>query len=130
MIKEKIIKKYSSLKDKFKKKNNNKVEKYRANTYCAIALVLLIVYLFSTFGVQYAGPENGGVYSFLLVFSSISSILPVISVALVTYVRVKYPENKVGKIIMWIYIIIFIIYLISFIITLFSCSENIQACFR
>ena len=130
MVKENIKDKYNNLKTKIESKKENKVERYRANTFCAIAAVLLIVYLFSTFGVQYAGPENGGVYSFLLVFSAISSVLPVISVALITYVRVKYPENKIGKIFMWVYIAIFIIYFISFIITLISCSDNIPACFR
>ncbi len=93
MVKESIAKTYINLKTKVNKTKKNRTDKYRANTFCAIAIVLLIVYLFSTFGVQYAGPENGWVYSFLLVFSSISSTLPVISVALITYVRVKYPEN-------------------------------------
>ena len=130
MVKDNITKTYNTLKTNFDKIKESKKDKYRANTFCAIAIVLLIIYLFSTFGVQYAGPENGGVYSFLLVFSSISSVLPVISVALITYVRVKYPENKAGKIFMWIYIAIFIIYFISFIITLISCSNNIPACFR
>lgn len=111
-------------------KKDNKQNKYRANTFCAIAVVFLVVYLFATFGLQYAGPEHGGLYSFLLVFSSISSILPVISVALITYVRTKYPNNKIGKIFMWVYIVIFILFLISFIITLFQCSENISVCFR
>lgn len=128
--KEIIKKKYSDIKDKVAIKRESKQDRYRANTFCAIAMVLLIVYLFFAFGVQYAGPEHGGLYSFLLVFSSISSILPVISVALITYVRTKYPHNKVGKIFMWIYIIIFIIFLISFVITLFQCSDNIPACFR
>ena len=127
--KENIKKKYNNIKDKVIKKEN-KQDRYRANTFCAIAMVLLIVYLFATFGLQYAGPEHGGLYSFLLVFSSISSILPVISVALITYVRTKYPNNKIGKIFMWVYIVIFILFLISFIITLFQCSENIAACFR
>ena len=130
MVKENIKGKYNELKKKIDARKDNKKEVYRANTFCAIAMVLLIVYLFFTFGAQYAGPENGGLYSFLLVFSSISSILPVISVTLITYVRTKYPENKVGRIFMWIYIVIFIIFLISFVITLFSCSENIPACFR
>ena len=130
MVKENIKGKYNKIKNKRIEKKDNKIEKYRANTFCAIAMVLLIVYLFFAFGVQYAGPEHGGLYSFLLVFSSISSILPVISVALITYVRTKYPHNKVGKIFMWIYIIVFILFLISFIITLFQCSDNIPACFR
>lgn len=130
MVKENIKDKYNKIKNKRNEKKDNRIEKYRANTFCAIAMVLLIVYLFFAFGVQYAGPEHGGLYSFLLVFSSISSILPVISVALITYVRTKYPHNKVGKIFMWIYIIIFIIFLISFVITLFQCSDNIPACFR
>ena len=126
MVKEK----YNKVKNKVSKRKENKQDKYRANTFCAIAMILLIVYLFATFGVQYAGPEHGGLYSFLLVFSSISSILPVISVALITYVRTKYPNNKVGKIFMWIYIVIFILFLISFIITLVQCSNDIPACFR
>ena len=126
MVKEK----YNNIKNKVANKKENKQDRYRANTFCAIAMVLLIVYLFATFGLQYAGPEHGGLYSFLLVFSSISSILPVISVALITYVRTKYPNNKIGKIFMWVYIVIFILFLISFIITLFQCSENIAACFR
>ena len=49
---------------------------------------------------------------------------------LITYVRTKYPDNKVGKIFMYIYFFIFIVFLISFIITLFECSDNIPACFR
>lgn len=130
MVKENIKSKYKDIKKRIIDKKENKEERYLANTFCSIAMVLLIIYLFFTFGVQYATPENGALYSFLLVFSSISSILPVISVGLIVYVRTKYPENKVGKIFMYIYIFIFVVFLISFIITLFQCSDNIPACFR
>lgn len=121
---------YNKIKEKVVSKEKNKNEKYLANTFCAIATVLLIIYLFLAFSVDYAGPENGGLYSFLLVTSSISSVFPVISAILITYVRTKYPENKVGKIFMYIYFFIFIVFLISFVITLFECSDNIPACFR
>lgn len=125
----KIKDRFDEINKKFSK-DKKKNEKYLANTFCAIATILIIIYLFLAFSVDYAGPENGSLYSFLLVTSSISSIFPVISVALITYVRTKYPENKVGKIFMYIYIAIFVIFIISFIITLFECSENIPACFR
>lgn len=122
--------KLKSIKEKIFNKEKKKNEKYLANTFCAIATILIIIYLFLAFSVDYAGPENGALYSFLLVTSSFSSIFPVVSAILITYVRTKYPENKVGKIFMYVYFFIFAVFLISFVITLFQCSENIPACFR
>ena len=121
---------FNKIKEKTINKDKNKESKYLANTFCAISIVLIIIYLFLAFSSDYAGPQNGGLYSFLLVASSISSVFPVISAILITYVRTKYPDNKVGKIFMYIYFFIFIVFLISFVITLFECSDNIPACFR
>lgn len=52
----------------------------------------------------------------------------VASVVLVINVRVKYPENTFGKVLMWIYIITFIVAIIGIVIFLMFCGVMIVSC--
>ena len=47
---------------------------------------------------------------------------------LMVYVRVKYPKNVFGKVLMWIYIVGFILYLIAAIVLLIACISCANSC--
>ncbi len=47
---------------------------------------------------------------------------------LMVYVRVKYPKNVFGKVLMWIYIIGFILYLVAAIVLLIACISCANSC--
>ena len=55
------------------------------------------------------------------IFSSLSGICPIAGLFLLITVRVKYPEYKPGKIIMWVYIITVGISLVAFILFAIFC---------
>ena len=100
----------------------------RANKLCLLSLFWLFIFpaytaLLSVF------LEKGGDF-FSIIYSlheAISAISPFIALILMVYVRVKYPKNTFGKVLMWLYIVLFIILLIAFVYLIIGC---IQTCER
>ena len=67
--------------------------------------------------------------------SALGILFLIAGIVLVIYVRVKYPKNIFGKVLMWIYIVLAVLILIAFIVMLVACTlacsyliETCQGC--
>lgn len=113
--------------------NNDK----KANILCLIALTNMIVLsilaaivsgmMEATDGTMLAGVGNilGVIVGLLLMLS------PIVSAAIVIYVRIKYPKNLFGKILMWILIImlaLFILIVVSTMLFCMWCENEMSSC--
>jgi len=113
--------------------NNDK----KANILCLIALTNMIVLsilaaivgsmMEVTDGTMLAGVGNilGIIVGLLLMLS------PIVSVAIVIYVRIKYPKNLFGKILMWILIVmaaIFVVIVGSTLLFCMWCENEMSSC--
>ena len=47
---------------------------------------------------------------------------------IIIYVRVKYPKNTFGKVLMWIYIVMFVLYIITMAVIIIACGIACSAC--
>lgn len=108
-----------------------------ANLLCWISLACLIVpFILSPLGAKIlsatSGTAVGGLFSFLnSVFSILFTLARILGVVLMIYVRIKYPRNIFGIVLMWIYIIILIltILFIIFIMVLCNgCMDGMSGC--
>ena len=66
-----------------------------------------------------------GIY---LLGGAISVALLIAAVVLVIYVRVKYPKNIFGKVLMWVYIVAFIVYVVLTVAVIIACGIACGAC--
>jgi len=73
-------------------------ENKKANKLCIISYIFLALSIFLP-----------------IAFIFFKAIFNIISLTFMIYISIKYPENKSGKILMWVYIIGSIIYFIYFI---------------
>ncbi|MBO4867538.1 MAG: hypothetical protein J5582_13425 [Ruminococcus sp.] len=94
-------------------------DKKKANRLCIISLILMfcinpLVVAISRFG-------NDSI-SFLNGLSSIAAFI------LMIYVRVKYPKNIFGKVLMIVYIALIILSLISLILIMAMCASIVRDC--
>lgn len=62
------------------------------------------------------------------IWSILATLLLIAGIALLIYVRVKYPENKFGKVLMWIYIALAILMIIAIIVIIIACSMAMITC--
>ncbi|MCF0106035.1 MAG: zinc ribbon domain-containing protein [Holdemanella sp.] len=65
---------------------------------------------------------------FYRILYSIFEILPLVAIVLMVIARVKYPENRFAKILMWVYIIGFVVMLLVLAITILSCGFALRDC--
>ena len=95
----------------------------KANKFCIISLVLNIVIPIIQTIIMLLGfyKENNYIISLLV---GLLYLAEPVGLALMIYVRVKYPNNKFGKILMWIYIIEFIIGVILAIVFVVTCVNG------
>jgi len=119
---------------------NNDDSNKKVNTLCWISLACLVVpfiltVFYSSFLENTAMEKNeilSGIFEFIFTLAEI------LGVVLMLYVRIKYPKNIFGKVVMWLYIIalVIIILLIIFVITLcdgcitglVGCGDEIRGC--
>ena len=57
----------------------------------------------------------------LTIFSGLSGLSSLAAIVLMIIIRIKYPQNRLGKIIMWLYIILFILGIVLSIIIFVAC---------
>lgn len=62
------------------------------------------------------------------IWSILATLLLIAGIALLIYVRVKYPGNKFGKVLMWIYIVLAILMIIAIIVIIIACSMAMITC--
>ena len=60
--------------------------------------------------------------------SGVSILLAIAALVIIIYVRVKYPKNTFGKVLMWIYIVMFILYIITMAVVIIACGIACSAC--
>lgn len=110
-----------------------------ANILCWISLACLIVpFILSPLGAKIllvtSNSVVGGLFSFLnSVFSIVFVLARILGVVLMIYVRIKYPHNIFGIVLMWIYIIVLvlIILFIIFIMVLCNgCVDGMSGCLQ
>lgn len=64
----------------------------------------------------------------LTIGSGISILLSIAALIIIIYVRVKYPRNVFGKVLMWIYIVAFAVYIILMVAVIIACGIACGAC--
>ena len=90
--------------------------KEKANLLCILSLV-----------VTFASSIPLGILSFLFpilksFLSSLYGICPMAGIVLMIIARIKYPESKFAKVLMWMYIFIIILVIIGAILLVIACS--------
>ena len=109
-------------------------DKKKANMLCTISLILkygmgLIVGVtsgvFST--IASSSTSHTAISSINAVLASLSGIAGLGAFVLMIVVRVKYPKNTFGKVIMWIYIIELILSILAAIILIVACASALSA---
>lgn len=113
-------------------------EKKKANMLCTISLILkygmgLITGVVA--GVMSAiGNPSSSSYSVIAsantVLASLTGIAGLAAFVIMIVVRVKYPKNTFGKVIMWIYIVELILSILAAIILIVACASALSACGR
>lgn len=106
----------------------NEQKDKKANILCWISLACLIVpFILSPIGTKILFTTSntmlGGVFSFLdSVFSIVFVLARILGVVLMIYVRIKYPHNIFGIVLMWIYIIVLVIIILFIIFIMVLCN--------
>lgn len=116
-------------------------ENERANILCVISLVCEVIPLFLngivTSLMTVVDDWERSDFSTVLygVTSSLSGILFIAGIVLLIIVRVKYPKNVFGKVLMWVYIVIGVIMLllliaavVLLIVACNACVNSLSSC--
>ena len=111
---------------------NNRNSDKKANILCWISLACLIVpfILSPILGKIVLSTSQtivGGLFSFLSsLIGFCFHIARILGVVLMIYVRIKYPKNVFGKVLMWIYIIVLVIIILFIIFIMVLCNGCID----
>lgn len=113
---------------------DNEEDNKRANKLCIISLACvfapliisaILMAIISALTDSYPADAVNFINNIL---GSVNTLAIIAGIALMIYVRVKYPKNIFGKVLMWLYIIIaalavivFILYMIFALVTCISC---------
>jgi hypothetical protein len=116
-------------------------EKKQGNKFSIISLVLFVCSIIADFldgalsalhGIttanNYGEPLSSIIYLLIIICTIISWALLIAAFVLMIYVRVKYPKNTFGKVLMWVYISVIVIYMIFIIVIFISIGLACGAC--
>ena len=122
---------------------NDPDDERKANVFCIASLICVFLprvlqflgyLLFGTL-LQQVGRESVLYDRISGALSAFGILFLIAGIVLVIYVRVKYPKNIFGKVLMWIYIVLAVLILIAFIVMLVACTlacsyliETCQGC--
>ena len=122
---------------------NDADDERKANVFCIASLICVFLprvlqflgyLLFGTL-LQQVGRESVLYDRISGALSALGILFLIAGIVLVIYVRVKYPKNIFGKVLMWIYIVLAVLILIAFIVMLVACTlacsyliETCQGC--
>ena len=122
---------------------NDPEDERKANVFCIASLICVFLprvlqflgyLLFGTL-LQQVGRESVLYDRISGALSALGIVFLIAGIVLVIYVRVKYPKNIFGKVLMWIYIVLAVLILIAFIVMLVACTlacsyliETCQGC--
>lgn len=110
-------------------------ENKKANLLCVVSLVLM----FAPLLLYCAGLEIADTYlniDFTGSFAHLCTYMgqlfvggcAIASLAVMIYVRVKYPQNTFGKVIMWLYIVCIVLGLLYIAVLIIACGIALNAC--
>ena len=71
---------------------------------------------------------GGTIIGMLPILRGIGFLGPLAAIGIMIYVRVKYPNNLFGKVIMWIYIVFTILTIIGLVLLIMLCNSMAQSC--
>ena len=71
---------------------------------------------------------NAASEAFIAIGGSVSILLAIAALVIMIYVRVKYPKNIFGKVLMWVYIVLFTMYIIFMAVVIIACGIACAAC--
>lgn len=97
----------------------------KANKLCIISLVLKYVPSILIGGVYSAVDSSNSIANALTLLLGLG---PLAALILMIYVRVKYPKNTFGKVLMWLYIIEIVFSLIAIVIIMITCAGILNSC--
>lgn len=98
----------------------------RANLICIISTCLMVAPFFLFF---FWAMFHGDNFKFLdNIILSIIGILPLASIVLMVFVRIKYPKNTFGKLLMWAYIALVVIAVLLIVALIAFCYYIIESC--
>lgn len=63
-----------------------------------------------------------------IIGGGIEILLSIATLVIIIYVRVKYPKNVFGKVLMWVYIVLFALYIIAMVAFIIACGMACAAC--
>ena len=122
---------------------NDPEDERKANVFCIASLICVFLprvlqflgyLLFGTL-LQQVGRESVLYDRISGALSALGILFLIAGIVLVIYVRVKYPKNIFGKVLMWIYIVLAVLIMIAFIVMLVACTlacsyliETCQGC--
>ncbi len=111
---------YTAITPQLKKEQvYTKEDKDKANLLAAISLLCFLApWLISGLFLK---------TDFEYIVSNLSGVLELASFVLMIYVRVRYPKNVFGKVLMWLYIVLGILFIISMIIFFVACISCVQS---
>lgn len=109
---------------------NEKDDNKKANILCWVALINIVAFCI-VIGMSVAGWFTVATDStMLLAIGAIASIIvglsPGVSVALVIYVRIKYPGNRFAKILMWILILMAVSVVLMIVLSILACVKCVN----
>ncbi len=64
----------------------------------------------------------------LLICSGVAFLASVAALVIMIYVRVKYPLNIFGKVLMWVYIVVIALYIITMAVIIIACAIACGSC--
>lgn len=96
----------------------------KANIICVISLVcmLLPVLLERVEIAKILGITQMEIPKFEAVISNIAGAAIIAGIVLIIYVRVKYPANIFGKVLMWIYIVAAVVIFLAILLLILTCA--------
>lgn len=71
---------------------------------------------------------NAASEAFIAIGGCVSILLAIAALVIMIYVRVKYPKNIFGKVLMWVYIVLFAMYIIFMAVVIIACGIACAAC--
>ena len=71
---------------------------------------------------------NAASEAFIAIGGCVSILLAIAALVIMIYVRVKYPKNVFGKVLMWVYIVLFAMYIIFMAVVIIACGIACAAC--
>ncbi|MDO5154874.1 MAG: hypothetical protein Q4D51_02815 [Eubacteriales bacterium] len=109
-------------------------EKKTANKLCLISLICMVLpivlTIFSIVVLALTTSSDSSEADAIVfnILSAVNGAAVIAAIVLMIYVRIKYPKNIFGKVLMWLYIVIAILIVVAVIVLIVTCLVTCQSC--